>query len=72
MELTKIEKLILDYLKKQKEPVTIYQIHKGLKDKIGSWSTIRHHLYSLYVKGFVDKIEERTFTKRRLLWKVKG
>lgn len=71
VELSDVEKLILRYMKKQKEPVTIYQIHKELKDRIRSWSTVRHYLYSMYAKGFIDKIEKKTLTQRRVLWKVK-
>lgn len=68
--LDNVDKLILDYLKKQKEPKTTYQIYKDLQPKVGSWSTINYHLFKLSAFGYVKHTTERKLTRVRHLWEI--
>ena len=65
-----VDRLILDYLKKQKEPKTTYQIQHALKDKVSSWSTAQTHLMKLSAFGYVKHTTEKRLNRVRHLWEL--
>ena len=67
--LGKVEKLIVDAIRKSKKPMSTYEIAKSVSI---SWSTANIHCYKMKSFGVLDcREEEAKIGVKRIVWWIK-